>query len=286
MSKFDPKDLYPYRPITERPPVKWPNGARVALWIAPNIEHFHIDLFNSPPDVKNYARRDYGNRVGIWRIMEIMQKYGARGTVALNSEVCKHYPQIIEKATELKWEFMGHGTTNSITFSRLDMATEEKLIAETKGVIESLGHRMRGWLGPALEETWNTLPLLKKYGVEYVADWVHDDLPVRFSNGLYSIPYTVDLNDMPLFIAPSVSTEEFLQRVRDAFDVLYSEGAKSPRVMCLSIHPFLIGVPHRIKYFDLALEYIAKHSDVWFATGSEIIQAFRDQEEPAVKPAK
>lgn len=275
MSKFDPKDLYPYSPITQRPPVRWPNGARIAFWIAPNIEHFRFDLFKaSGPDIKNFARRDYGNRVGVWRIMEVLKKYNIRGTVALNSEVCTHYPQIIEKALELDWELMGHGTTNSILLPALDVHAEEAAIAATKQAIESVGQKMRGWLSPALEETWDTLPLLQRYGVEYVADWVHDDLPVRMANGMYSIPYSIELNDMPLFIAPSVPTEEFPRRVRDAFDVLYAEGATSPRVMCLSVHPFLMGVPHRIKYLELALEYVASHKDVWFATGSEIIQAF------------
>lgn len=274
MSKFDPQDLYPYSPITQRPPVRWPNDARVAVWIAPNIEHFHFDLFKSAPDVKNFARRDYGNRVGVWRIMDVLAKHQIRGTVALNGEVCKHYPQIVERALELDWELMGHGTTNSILLSGLDAQAEEEAIAQTRQAIERVGRKMRGWLSPALEETWNTLPLLQRHGVEYVADWVHDDLPVRLANGMHSIPYTVDLNDMPLFIAPSVATEEFVTRVRDAFDVLYAEGATSPRVMCLSVHPFLMGVPHRIKYLDLALEYLRSHEQVWFATGSEIIDAF------------
>ena len=278
MINFDPSSLYPYQPIIDRPSIKWPNGARVAVWVVPNIEHFHIDLFPAPPDVRNFARRDYGNRVGIWRLMETLAKHGVRGTVALNSEVCRHYPRIIEEATKLKWEFMGHGTTNSITLSGLDKDIEENIIVETKRAIEGVGHGMKGWLGPGLQETWNTLDLLKKHGVEYVADWVHDDLPVRMTNGLYSIPYTLELNDMPLFNNPSISIQDFQQRICDAFDVLYAEGAKCARAMCIALHPFLIGAPHRIKYLDQAIQYIASHQHVWFATGQEIIAAYRDQE--------
>jgi peptidoglycan/xylan/chitin deacetylase (PgdA/CDA1 family) len=162
--------------------------------------------------------------------------------------------------------------------SGLERDAEDKIIGETRRVIEGLGQRMRGWLGPGLHETWNTLDLLKAHGVEYVADWVHDDLPVRLSNGLYSIPYTMELNDMPLFNNPSISIQDFQQRVRDTFDVLYAEGETSPRVMCLALHPFLIGVPHRIRYLDRAIEYMTSHEGVWFATGSEIIDAFCSQQ--------
>jgi allantoinase len=277
MTAFDPATLYPYQPIVERPPVRWPSGARVAVWVVPNIEHFHLDLFPGAPDVRNFSRRDYGNRVGVWRLMDTMTKYKCRGTVALNSEVGVYYPQIMKAAIELGWEFMGHGNTNSTTLSGMDRETETAVIAETRRVIESYGQKMRGWLGPAISETWNTLTLLREAGVEYVADWVHDDLPVRMNNGLCSIPYTVELNDMPLFNNPSISIADFQRRICDAFDVLYDEGAQHPRVMCIALHPFLIGSPHRIRYLDAALAHIAGHSDVWFATGGEIIDAFKAQ---------
>lgn len=278
MKDFDPTSLYPYEAIVDRPPVKWPNGAHVAVWVVPNIEHFHLELFNPAPDVRNYARRDYGNRVGIWRLMEVLTKHGIRGTVALNAEVGKYYPRIMEEAIKLRWEFMGHGTTNSVMLTGLDKDQEEAIIAETRRMIESFGQSMKGWLGPGLTETWNTLPLLKKHGVEYVADWIHDDLPVRMNSGLYSIPYTIELNDMPLFNAPSISIQDFKQRICDAFDVLYAEGEKSARAMCIALHPFLIGTPHRIKYLDEALKYLASHDKVWFATGYELIEAYRAQE--------
>ena len=277
MTAFDPATLYPYQAIIDRPPVRWPGGARVALWVVPNIEHFHLDLFPSAPDVRNFSRRDYGNRVGIWRLMETMEKYACRGTVALNSEVGIHYPPIMKAAIELGWEFMGHGNTNSITLTGLDRDVEAAVIAETKRVIESYGQRMRGWLGPALSETWNTMNLLQEAGVEYVADWVHDDLPVEMNNGLHSIPYTLELNDMPLFNNPSISIADFQARICDTFDVLYEEGARHPRAMCIALHPFLIGAPHRIRYLDAALAHITGHRDVWLATGGEIIDAFKAQ---------
>jgi allantoinase len=278
VKEFELSSLYPYQAIVDRPPIVWPNGKRIAVWVVPNIEHFHLELTKPAPDVRNFARRDYGNRVGIWRLMDVMAKYNVPGTVALNSEVGTYYPRIMEAAIKLGWEFMGHGTTNSILLPGIEKDAENAIIAETRRMIESYGSKMHGWLGPGLSETWETLDLLKANGAEYVADWIHDDLPVRMNNGLYSIPYTIELNDMPLFNNPSISIQDFHQRIRDAFDILYAEGETSGRVMCLALHPFLIGAPHRIKYLDMALQYIASHEHVWFATGHEIITAYRAQE--------
>jgi allantoinase len=274
----DPFRLFPYQAIVDRPPVVWPNGARVAVWVIPNIEHFHIEIGNNAPDIRNHSRRDYGNRVGVWRIMEVLAKHNVRGTVALNAEVGRFYPRIMEEATRLKWELMGHGLTNSVPLTGLDKEKEAAVIAEARDVIEQWGQKMRGWLGPGLGETWHTLDLLREHGVEYVCDWVNDDLPYRMNNGLYSIPYSIELNDMPLFNMPSIAIGEFERRIRDTFDVLYEEGGRSGRVMAVALHPFLIGAPHRIRTLDRALAYVASHGQVWFATGSEIIAAYRAQE--------
>ncbi|HUD88268.1 MAG TPA: polysaccharide deacetylase family protein [Xanthobacteraceae bacterium] len=274
----DPFRLFPYQAIVDRPPVVWPNGARVAVWVIPNIEHFHIEIGNAAPDVRNHSRRDYGNRVGVWRIMEVLAKHNVRGTVALNAEVGRFYPRIMEEATRLDWELMGHGLTNSVPLTGMDKEKEAAIIAEARDVIEQWGQKMHGWLGPGLGETWHTLDLLRQHGVDYVCDWVNDDLPYRMNNGLYSIPYSIELNDMPLFNMPSIAIGEFERRIRETFDVLYEEGGRSGRVMAIALHPFLIGAPHRIRTLDRALAYIASHGKVWFATGSEIIAAYRAQE--------
>ena len=279
LSASDPLNHFPYRAIVDHPPFTWPNGARIAVWIIPNIEHFHIELGTGAPDVRNHSRRDYGNRVGIWRLMDVLSKHRIRGTVALNGEVGTLYPRIMKACVDLNWELMGHGLTNSVMLTGMSEVQEDAVIAETRTIIEGYGQKMRGWLGPGLTETFNSIDLLRKNGVEYTCDWVNDDLPYRMNNGLYSIPYSVELNDMPLFNAPSISIADFHQRIRDAFDVLYDEATKSPRVMSIALHPFLIGSPHRIRYLDRALEYIAGHDKVWFATGSEIIDAYREATE-------
>jgi allantoinase len=281
MPKTDPFALFPYQAIVDRPPVTWPNGARVAVWIIPNIEHFHLELGPATPDVRNTSRRDYGNRVGVWRLMEVMEKHRIRGTVALNGEVARYYPRIMQEVGRLQWELMGHGLTNSTMLAGLGKDDERSVIAQTRQMIEEQGQRMRGWLGPGLTETWNTLDLLREHGVEYVCDWVNDDLPYRMNNGLYAIPYSIELNDMPLFNTPSIDIEDFHRRICETFDVLYEEGGRNGRVMGIALHPFLIGVPHRIRYLDKALRHIATHDKVWFALGSEIIEAYRAQEPQA-----
>jgi len=279
MAKADPFSQFPYRAIVDHPPVVWPNGGRVAVWVIPNIEHFHLEIGPAAPDVRNHSRRDYGNRVGIWRLMEVMEANGVRGTVALNGEVVRHYPRIMQECARLKWELMGHGMTNSVFLTGLAREAEAAVIAETRRAIEDCGQTMRGWLGPGLTETFATLDLLRESGVEYVCDWVNDDLPYRMNNGLYSIPYSIELNDMPLFNTPSIDIDDFYRRICETIDVLYEEGARNGRVMGIALHPFLIGVPHRIRYLDRALKYIAAHGKVWFATGHEIIEAYRSQEE-------
>jgi allantoinase len=279
---------FAYSAIVDRPPLRWPNGARVALWVIPNIEHF---LFDRPstsisgatahlkPDVLNYSWRDYGVRVGIWRMMEIMERYGIRGTVALNSEVCNEYPRIIEGGNALGWEWMGHGATNSILLPELAEAEERALIRQVVSTIaRGVGKAPRGWLSPALSESVHTLDILAENGIEYVGNWVNDDqpYPMRVKKGaMFSLPYSSEINDIPALLGLHQSPEGFGQMICDQFDVLYEDGAKTGRVMSICLHPFLIGHPHRSKYFAKALAHITSRQEVWLATGSEIIDWYK-----------
>lgn len=283
---------FEFSPIVNRKPLKLPNGARVALWVIPNLEHFHFDQPSTSiyggtaelkPDILNYSWRDYGVRVGIWRLIDIMKKHKIKGTAALNSEVCQEYPEIIEAGKQLGWDWMGHGITNSSLMANLEQEEEHQIIKEVLGTIEkSTGCRPKGWLGPALTETFNTLDLLREEGVEYVADWVNDDQPyamnVKNGNPLYSIPYSIEINDITSFLSFGHTPEQFYQMIVDQFDVLYAEGESNARVMSICLHPFLIGHPFRSKYLDKALAYITSHEDVWMATGSEIIDHFKTTE--------
>jgi peptidoglycan/xylan/chitin deacetylase (PgdA/CDA1 family) len=269
--------MVPALTVADRPRVEWPDGKAVAVWVIPNIEQYRVDALEVPelPDVRGYSRRDYGNRVGIWRMFDVLSRLGIRGTVALNGEVAETYPQVVDRALELDWELMGHGMTNSTRLTHLQPDEERAVIADTRATIEKLGTRMHGWLGPGLTESWSTLDLLADAGVEYTCDWVNDDLPYAFSNGLWSMPYTLELNDMPLFSTPSISIADFERRIRDSFDVLVSEAPALPRVMSIALHPFLIGAPHRIRYLERALRYLVDSEQAWFATGHEILAHYR-----------
>jgi allantoinase len=279
---------FAYNPIVGRPPLRWPNGAHVALWVIPNIEHFHFDgtFPGSPdpgavPDILNYSVRDYGNRVGIWRMMEVLDRHQIRATVALNAEVCEYEPQIVRAGVDRDWEWMGHGVSNSVRIPRLNEDEEREVIGETVRLIkEGTGTPPSGWLGPGLGETRRSPDLLKEAGIEYVADWVNDDqpYPMRTRAGtLYSIPYSSALNDKRIVETNGASGPVLRQIIQDQFDTLYREGAQSGRVMAIALHPYLTGMPYLSKYLDEALAYICQHEHVWRATGREIIAAYRDQ---------
>ncbi len=270
-------ERYDYSPIIHRKPLAWPNGARVAVWVIPNVEWFDIERPASgpAPDIRNFSRMDYGPRIGIWRIMETLDSLKIRATVALNSAVCEHYPAIIEEGKIRGWEFMGHGITNSRIQPGMAEAEERRMVHEVvTAIARGVGQPPRGWLGPGLGETFHSLDILSEAGIEYVCDWVNDDqpYPMRTSSGrIISIPYSIEINDRPLFGPQTWTGRDFLELTKDTFDTLYREGATNGRVMALALHPYLIGTPGRIKYLREALEYIGAHQGVWFATGSEIV---------------
>jgi len=281
---------FEYSPIVARPPLKLPDGNRVAVWVIPNVEHF---LFDRPstsitavttslvPDVLNYSWRDYGPRVGFWRMLDVMNKHGIRGTAALNSDVCRFYPELIKAGNEHGWEWMAHGQNNSQMFTKLGEDEERELIAHVIDTIhDSTGKRPRGWLSPALTETVNTPDLLAEAGIEYTGNWVNDEQPYSMkvkSGSLVSLPYAIEINDIPAFLDLKQSGEQFARMIRDTYDVLHEDARDSARVMAISIHPFLIGHPHRSKPFDQALQYIREKGDAWFATGSEILDWYRSE---------
>jgi allantoinase len=279
---------YPYSPIIHRPRLTWPNGAHIALWVIPNIEFFALDERpggsggGKVPDVALFAERDYGNRVGVFRMMEVLDRYKIRGTAALNSDVCAQHPVIIEEGNKRNWEWMGHNETNTRRLNEAAPGEEPRIIKNVFSTIErATGAAPRGWLGSGLQETWDTLDLLAAEGFEYVCDWVNDDQPYTMTldggRQLISVPYTIDLNDKPAFDDRSRTAEEFQNMICRQFDVLYREGERSGRVMAIALHPYLIGMPHRIDAFDKAMEYVCRHDKVWLATGGEIARHYAAQ---------
>jgi peptidoglycan/xylan/chitin deacetylase (PgdA/CDA1 family) len=286
-SRYGP---FPYSPIINRPVLHWPNRAQLALWVIPNIEFFALNEkvpaasggTGAPvPDVPTWSSRDYGNRVGVFRLMEVLDRHDIRATVALNSELCTEHPQIIEEGNKLQWEWMGHCESNTRRLNEAPPGDEPRVIKNALATIERVtGQRPRGWLGSGLQETWDTLDLLAAERCDYVCDWTNDDQPyIMVLDGgrtLVSVPYSHEINDKPAFERFHRTADEFREMICRQFDVLYHEGAKSGRVMAIALHPYLTGVPHRIGAFEAALEHISKHDRVWKTTGAEIAKYFRE----------
>jgi len=275
--------------IFERKRFTWPGGKTLALWIIPNVEVWQFDspagaaispnTANRVPDVINYAWRDYGMRVGLWRIADVLDAAGLRATVALNSMVCDVFPKAVDEMKRRGWEFMGHGLTNSRTLANLSMEEEREVIQTTLQTIQrATTKRPRGWLGPGLTETFNTLDLLAEAEVAYVGDWNSDDQPfeMKVKKGrLYAIPYGMDINDMSLINRLGYTGEQYLQALVDQFDTLYADSQRTARVMGIPLHPFLTGQPWRAPYLKKAIAHFKQYERVWFATGSEIADAYQ-----------
>lgn len=276
-------DRFPYSPLPTRPKLDWPGGARLALWILPNIEHYeyrpaHVNVRNPwprmpAPDVHGYGTRDYGNRVGLWRMLDVLDRHAVRATVSLNFGVIEHYPEILAAMEARGYDYLCHGLYNTRYLWNMPEDDERAIIHDS---IETLkrhtGKMLPGWFGPAVSTTLRTPDLVAEAGIRYIADYYHDDqpTPIRTAHGpLLCVPYSMDLNDAITYRWHHEGPE-FARMIRDAFDVLYAEGAESGRVMAICLHPYIYGQPHRAKYLDEALAYCLGHDGVWQATGAEI----------------
>ena len=278
-----------YSPIFDRKPLKLPGGARVAVWPVINVEEWDINeamartVLPTPqgvtviPDIPNFGWFDYGLRVGFWRMKQVLDNYGIRATVSLNASVCLSYPQIVEASVKSGWEMLAHSYIQRVINKEPD---ERAAIRRTLSTIQEFtGKTPRGWMGPGLAETFDTPDILAEEGVEYVADWCNDDQPYPMkvkSGSLVALPYTVELNDIPVYLVQHHRSPELFDRAKDHFDTLYREGEESSRIMCVSTHPYITGAAHRIKYYDKIFEYIKQHDDVVFMTGEEILDWYTE----------
>jgi len=280
---------FEYSPIVKRPTIRWPDNARVAVWVSPNIEHYeYLPPYNQyrnawartpHPDVRDYSYRDYGNRVGFWRMLEVTDKYNIRCTTSLNMAVLEHFPEIRDAMVARDWDYMSHGIYNTSYLSGMSEEEERAFYRDTINTLEKYtGKQLKGMLGPALSNTERTPDLMAEAGLIYHTDWFHDDqpFPIKVNKGkLISLPYSIELNDAVMhpfgYEAPY-----FAQIIKDQFDVLYEEGAESGRVMCIALHPYWIGQPSRAKYLDEALGYIMSHDGVWQTTADDIADYYME----------
>ena len=286
---MQPTERISYSPISERPPLKLPDGKRMAVWVIVNVEEWDI---NSPmprtvltppaggspsPDIPNWAWHEYGNRVGFWRLLKTFDNFNIPAALAINGSAIAGYPAIVKAAKERNWEFMGHGFTQR---NMQKVENEREDIRKTADVIEkATGKRPRGWLGPGLTETWETPDLLKQEGYEYVADWVLDDQPVWLKTRgkpIVNLPYTQECNDVAMMLIQHHKASEFYERAMDQFEQIYKDAKGSARVMAISVHPYIMGAPHRVKYFRKIFEKIRKKMDVLFWTGAQIADWYQN----------
>ena len=285
-------DRFDYSPIIDRPVITWPNNARVAFWLSPNVEYLeynpapnprlfqvgHVDM--PPPNMQRYRTRDYGNRVAFWRMLEVIDKYQIRCTASLNEAVLDHFPEIRDAMVDRDWDYMSHGIYNNNVLTGMSNDEEREFYRD---IIDTLkkqtGKQLKGMLGPAISHTIDTPDLMAEAGLIYHTDWFHDDqpFPLKVKKGkLISLPYTLEVNDSAAAMENGTDGKYFAQICKDQFDVLYEQGAESGRVMCIALHPFYIGAPHRIKYLDEILDYILSHDGVWKTTADEIADYYME----------
>lgn len=277
--------LFGYSPVTERPPITWPGGARVACYIGLNVEHYQVDRPSTSifadtaslvPDPLNYGWRDYGPRVGIWRTIEALDRHGLRASALLNSAVCARYPQIVDAGRQRGWAWLAHGRDNSTLQADMSRDEEREYLTDVVDTITAAtGMRPRGWMGPGLTETFHTPALLAELGLGYVLDWTNDDRPYPLNvPGMLSVPYSIEVNDLQLF-PRGVGGPDFVRIVKDQYEQLHADSAHSGRVMALALHPFVTGQPFRAKYLNEALAYLAVQPDIWLTTSDEIAEHYR-----------
>lgn len=283
-------NLYDYWPYRDRPKVVWPDGKKLAFWIAPNIEYYEFNPPKNPfrpgwpkpaPEVVGYSQRDWGNRVGHWRLMELMDRYGMRGSISLSTALIDHHPEIIEACVARNWEFFSHGIYNTRYSYDMDEAQERAMIEDSiKTIQAATGQRIRGYLAPALTHTERTFELLGEYDFWYSCDLFQDDQPqpLKTRQGkLLSMPYSLEVNDVITYGALAMDPWRYADILKRHFDQLLQEGEESGTVMCIPLHAYLVGQSHRIRPFEAALKHITDHSDdVWITTAAEIAGHYRE----------
>jgi allantoinase len=280
-----PRERCDYSAIVDRPPLRLPGGARVIFRTIVNNEGWDItrpmarQALPAPtgvplmPDVVHWAWHEYGMRVGCWRFFELFKRLGIKPTLAANARICEDYPRVAEEARDDGWEFMGHAYDQMPIHKVEDQAA---MINRSMDIMERFtGTRPVGWLGPGLTQTLETPDHLAAAGVKYIGDWVYDDEPtfIRTANGpLVTLPYTIELNDIPMMIVQHHESEYLTRRAIDTFDRLYAEGKDRAKIVTLAIHPYISGQPHRIKYLEQIYDYVNQFDGVLPWNGAEILE--------------
>ena len=285
---MQPRERCEYSAIVDRPPLKLPGDARIVFWTIVNLEVWDISkpmarqVLAAPtgqvllPDVSNWSWHEYGMRVGVWRFFDLYKRLNIKPTLAINARVIEDYRRVAEEAKTQGWEFMGHSYEQGPIHKEPD---QKAMIHRSMDLCEKFtGKRPVGWLGPGLTQTLETPDLLAGAGVKYNGDWVYDDEPtvIKTTNGpLVTLPYTMEMNDIPMMAVQHHESDYLLKRMIDQFDRLYAESADRAKIVSLAIHPYLSGQPHRIKYLEAIYDYVKKFEGVLFWNGAEILDWYK-----------
>jgi peptidoglycan/xylan/chitin deacetylase (PgdA/CDA1 family) len=280
-----PRERAPYSAIVDRPPLKLPGNSRIIVWSIVNLEVWDISrpmarqVLPAPtgqlmlPDVPNWSWHEYGMRVGVWRFFELFKRLGLRPSLSANARICIDYERVAAEARDAGWEAMGHAYDQGPIHQ---IADQKGMIQKSMDTLERFwGKRPLGWLGPGLTQTLETPDLLAEAGVKYIGDWVYDDEPtvIKTTSGpLVTLPYSVELNDIPMMLVQHHEAEHFFRRCADAFDRLYAEGRDRPRIMAIGIHPYISGQPFRIDYLERVYKHINRFPGVLHWNGAEIYE--------------
>jgi len=273
-------------PIHQRADYSWPNGARLAVYIGFNLEHFafgegmgaNLGPASPQPDVLNYAWREYGNRVGAWRCLELFDQLALPTAALINTALYEHCPELIAACVARGDEIVGHGHTNAERQSDLSEADERALLTQCRArILAASGVAPNGWLSPWISESKVTPDLLAETGYEYTLNWCHDDQPTlmrtRSGKVLWSIPYPQELNDIPMIMARQMDAKDFTQMIIDNFDEMLQQARAQPLVMGIALHPYIVGQPYRLRHLRRALQHIAAARDagqIWMTTPGQI----------------
>ncbi|HSD41400.1 MAG TPA: polysaccharide deacetylase family protein [Burkholderiales bacterium] len=282
-------DRYAYSSIVGRPPYEWPNGARLAVYVAVNLELFPFGEGLGPelnprqpePDVVNHSWRDWGNRVGVWRLIELLDEHSIPAAALVNTALYDHCPEVVAAFRARGDEIVGHGRTNAERQSEMDEATERSMIDEvTERIAREEGRPPLGWLGPWVSQTWVTPDLLQEAGYRYLLDWGHDDQPVwlrtRSGGRILSIPYPRPTNDLPLMHGAKVVPSAWTDILIDQFDEMLEQSRRQPLVFNLSLHPYLIGQAFRLRQLRRLVEHIVRARErIWLTRPGAVAEHAR-----------
>lgn len=285
-------DLYDWSMLEDRRPVAWPDGKALALWVNLSLQHFPLDQEGKPfpppggmstayPDLRHYTLRDYGNRVGVFRVFRALDRYGVTASVAMNARLAERTPYLLERVVARGHELIGHGwDMDSPHYGGMDEDAERDLVSRSLATLrDASGQPVRGWLSPGKSQSANTPKLLVEHGVEYMADWINDDLPFSFrtpGGEITAMPLSTELEDRFIIMNNGHSEREYAEQIMDACDFLLAESReRGGRLLALNIHPWMLGQPHRIAALERVLDHVMAYGEVWSAAPGEILAAWR-----------